>query len=77
LGRPSPGQRPLKRRKTRRRCFSHRVGAAPPYDDPGRRTRDDELQQSAQAWLGRVLKGKYRLARVLGVGGMAQRSMPE
>src|ERR1700704_2328441 len=32
---------------------------------------DDESQRVASARLGRVLRGKYRLDRVLGVGGMA------
>ncbi len=32
---------------------------------------DDELKSIADARLGRVLKGKYRLDRVLGIGGMA------
>ena len=32
---------------------------------------DDELRSIADARLGRVLKGKYRLDRVLGIGGMA------
>jgi serine/threonine protein kinase/tetratricopeptide (TPR) repeat protein len=32
---------------------------------------DDELTQLAQSRIGRVLKGKYRLDRVLGIGGMA------
>jgi tRNA A-37 threonylcarbamoyl transferase component Bud32 len=32
---------------------------------------DDELTQLAQSRVGRVLKGKYRLDRVLGIGGMA------
>jgi serine/threonine-protein kinase len=32
---------------------------------------DDELQQVARERLGRVLRGKYRLDRVIGVGGMA------
>jgi len=32
---------------------------------------DDELKQIAEARLGRVLRGKYRLDRVLGIGGMA------
>jgi serine/threonine protein kinase len=32
---------------------------------------DDEVTQQAQARLGRVLRGKYRLDRVLGIGGMA------
>ena len=32
---------------------------------------DDELKTIAEARLGRVLRGKYRLDRVLGIGGMA------
>jgi len=32
---------------------------------------DEELKRVAEARLGRVLKGKYRLDRVLGIGGMA------
>src|ERR1700678_1620156 len=32
---------------------------------------DDELVTIAEARLGRVLRGKYRLDRVLGIGGMA------
>jgi serine/threonine-protein kinase len=32
---------------------------------------DDELTQLAQSRIGRVLRGKYRLDRVLGIGGMA------
>jgi serine/threonine-protein kinase len=32
---------------------------------------DDEVKKLAEARLGRVLKGKYRLDRVLGIGGMA------
>ncbi|MGO8999976.1 MAG: protein kinase domain-containing protein [Polyangiaceae bacterium] len=32
---------------------------------------DDELKKLAESRLGRVLKGKYRLDRVLGIGGMA------
>src|SRR5580704_8315317 len=32
---------------------------------------DAELLQIAEARLGRVLRGKYRLDRVLGIGGMA------
>jgi serine/threonine-protein kinase len=32
---------------------------------------DDELKGVADARLGRVLRGKYRLDRVLGIGGMA------
>jgi serine/threonine-protein kinase len=32
---------------------------------------DDELKKIAEARLGRVLRGKYRLDRVLGIGGMA------
>jgi serine/threonine-protein kinase len=32
---------------------------------------EDELTQLAQSRIGRVLKGKYRLDRVLGIGGMA------
>jgi eukaryotic-like serine/threonine-protein kinase len=32
---------------------------------------DEELQDVARARLGRVLRGKYRLDRVLGIGGMA------
>src|ERR1700735_5162813 len=32
---------------------------------------DDELMDLARARLGQVLRGKYRLDRVIGVGGMA------
>ncbi|MGO8994195.1 MAG: protein kinase domain-containing protein [Polyangiaceae bacterium] len=32
---------------------------------------DDEVKEMADARLGRVLRGKYRLDRVLGIGGMA------
>ncbi|MGO8991974.1 MAG: protein kinase domain-containing protein [Polyangiaceae bacterium] len=32
---------------------------------------DDEVKKHAEARLGRILKGKYRLDRVLGIGGMA------
>src|ERR1700691_5709739 len=32
---------------------------------------DDEAKKLAEARLGQVLKGKYRLDRVLGIGGMA------
>src|SRR6202044_1058202 len=32
---------------------------------------DDEQRSIAEARLGRVLRGKYRLDRVLGIGGMA------
>jgi eukaryotic-like serine/threonine-protein kinase len=37
----------------------------------GRLMPDDELLTVARARLGRVLRGKYRLDRVLGIGGMA------
>src|SRR3984957_17161732 len=32
---------------------------------------DDEMKMAAESRLGRVLRGKYRLDRVLGIGGMA------
>jgi serine/threonine-protein kinase len=32
---------------------------------------DDDVKRAADARLGRVLRGKYRLDRVLGIGGMA------
>ena len=32
---------------------------------------DDDVMRLADARVGRVLRGKYRLDRVLGVGGMA------
>ena len=41
------------------------------YAAPRARMPDDELKGIAEARLGRVLKGKYRLDRVLGIGGMA------
>ena len=38
-------------------------------------TTEDELEARAAARIGTVLRGKYHLDRVLGMGGMAVQSM--